>query len=69
MRTGRKLLALLLALSMALSMTVTAFAEGEDPAGETVPAAEATEPASEAAEGGVTILYTNDVHTYIDNTY
>ena len=69
MRTGRKLLALLLALSMALSLTVTAFAEGEDPAGETVPAAEATEPASEAAEGGVTILYTNDVHTYIDNTY
>ena len=69
MRTGRKLLALLLALSMALSMTVTAFAEGEDPAGETAPAAETTEPASEAAEGGVTILYTNDVHTYIDNTY
>ena len=69
MRTGKKLLALLLALSMALSLTVTAFAEGEDPAGETVPAAEATEPASEAAEGGVTILYTNDVHTYIDNTY
>ena len=69
MRTGKKLLALLLALSMALSLTVTAFAEGEDPAGETAPAAEATEPAGEAAGGGVTILYTNDVHTYIDNTY
>ena len=46
MRTGKKLLALLLTLSMALSLTVTAAAAEED--------------------GGVTILYTNDVHTYID---
>lgn len=45
MRTGTKLLALLLTLSMALSLTVTAAATEED---------------------GVTILYTNDVHTYID---
>lgn len=45
MRTGTKLLALLLTLSMALSLTVTAAAAEED---------------------GVTILYTNDVHTYID---
>lgn len=33
MRTGKKLLALLLALVMAMSLTVTAFAEGEDAAG------------------------------------
>ena len=33
MRTGKKLLALLLALSMALSLTVTAFAEDESAAG------------------------------------
>ena len=42
MRTGKKLLALLLTLSMALSLTVTAAA---------------------AEENG---LYTNDIHTYID---
>ena len=46
MRTGKKLLALLLTLSMALSLTVTAAAAEEN--------------------GGVTILYTNDIHTYID---
>ncbi len=73
MRTGKKLLALLLAMVMALSLTVTAFAEGEEAAGgETAPATETTntEDAGEAeAAGGVTILYTNDVHTYIDNAY
>ena len=70
MRTGKKLLALLLALVMAMSLTVTAFAEGENAAGgETAPVTEATntEAAGETeATGGVTILYTNDVHTYID---
>ena len=45
-RTGKKLLALLLTLSMALSLTVTAAGAEEN--------------------GGVTILYTNDIHTYID---
>ena len=73
MRTGKKLLALLLALVMAMSLTVTAFAEGEDAAGgETAPVTETTntETAGETeATGGVTILYTNDVHTYIDNDY
>ena len=80
MRTGKKLLALLLALSMALSLTVTAFAEDESAAGsEAAPAEETTETAggetaaageTEAA-GGVTVLYTNDIHTYItkDLTY
>ena len=38
MRTGKKLLALLLALSMALSLTVTAFAEDESAADGTAPA-------------------------------
>ena len=43
MRTGKKLLALLLALVMAMSLTVTAFAEGEDAAGgETAPVTETT---------------------------
>ena len=80
MRTGKKLLALLLALSMALSLTVTAFAEDESAAGsEAAPAEETTETAGEetAAAGeteaacGVTVLYTNDIHTYItkDLTY
>ena len=72
MRTGKKLLALLLAMVMALSLTVTAFAEGEEPvADETAPTTETTntEAAGETeAAGGVTILYTNDVHTYIDNS-
>lgn len=55
MRIGKKLLALLLAMVMAFSLTVTAFAEGEDT----------------AETGDVTVLYTNDVHTYItqDLTY
>ena len=80
MRTGKKLLALLLALSMALSLTVTAFAEDESAAGsEAAPAEETTETAGEEtaaageteADGGVTVLYTNDIHTYItkDLTY
>ena len=81
MRTGKKLLALLLALSMALSLTVTAFAEDESAAGsEAAPAEETTETAGEetaaaadetGAAGGVTVLYTNDIHTYItkDLTY
>ena len=80
MRTGKKLLALLLALSMALSLTVTAFAEDESAAGsEAAPAEETTETAGEEtaaageteATGGVTVLYTNDIHTYItkDLTY
>ena len=80
MRTGKKLLALLLALSMALSLTVTAFAEDESAAGsEAAPAEETTETAGEEtaaageteSAGGVTVLYTNDIHTYItkDLTY
>lgn len=81
MRTGKKLLALLLALSMALSLTITAFAEDESAAGsEAAPAEETTETAGEetaaaadetGAAGGVTVLYTNDIHTYItkDLTY
>ena len=80
MRTGKKLLALLLALSMALSLTVTAFAEDESAAdSEAAPAEETTETAGEEtaaageteAAGGVTVLYTNDIHTYItkDLTY
>ena len=80
MRTGKKLLALLLALSMALSLMVTAFAEDESAAGsEAAPAEETTETAGEEtaaageteSAGGVTVLYTNDIHTYItkDLTY
>ena len=80
MRTGKKLLALLLALSMALSLMVTAFAEEESAAGsEAAPAEETIETAGEEtaaageteAAGGVTVLYTNDIHTYItkDLTY
>ena len=80
MRTGKKLLALLLALSMALSLTVTAFAEDESAADGTAPAEETTETAGEetaaaadetGSAGGVTVLYTNDIHTYItkDLTY
>ena len=55
MRKWNRFLALLLAMVMAFGLTVTAFAEGEDT----------------AQTGDVTVLYTNDVHTYItqDLTY
>ena len=54
MRTGKKLLALLLALSMALSLTVTAFAEDESAAGsEAAPAEETTETAGEETAAAV----------------
>ena len=49
MRKWNRFLALLLAMVMAFGLTVTAFAEGEDT----------------AQTGDVTVLYTNDVHTYI----
>ena len=57
----KKLLALLLVLVMVFSMAGTAFAEDVlliSPAPGGVPAVE---------EGAMVILYTNDIHTYIDN--
>ena len=82
MRTGKKLLALLLTLVMAMSLTATALADGEDEAtgdAAATPVEETAETAGETAEdageaetaGGITVLYTNDIHTYItkDLTY
>ena len=66
MRRSKKLLAVVLALILALSLGLSVFAD-EAAAAETVTA----EPISaEAAPAGkdITILYTNDVHTYIDKT-
>ncbi len=57
MRKLSKLLAVMLALVMAVGMTATAIAaEPEEP---TAPA---------PAEGAITVLYTNDAHTYIDKS-
>ena len=70
----RKLLAVLLALAMCVSLfgcgaakpaETTAPAENEAPAVETTAAAVEPTEAAEPAED-VVILYTNDVHTYID---
>lgn len=59
MKKWNKLLALLLAMVMALGCTAVAFADDEKEGGEKK---------ETAATEGITILYTNDVHTYIDNT-
>lgn len=55
----RKFLSVLLAMAMVLSLTVTSFAI-EDTAAATNVAA------TETAAGDITVLYTNDVHTYVD---
>ena len=64
----RKIIAMLLALVMVLGLVACGNekpAETTAPAGTTVPVTEA--PATEASfQGTVAILYTNDVHTYID---
>lgn len=70
MRNSRKLFALLLSLSMLLSLfSVGAFAE--EPvliSAPNMPAADTAvqDPPEALASGAVTILYTNDVHTYIN---
>ena len=51
----KKLLSLLLAMVMVLGLAVPAFA-ADDPLVSPAP----------AADGSITVLYTNDVHTYID---
>ena len=53
MKKTRRLLALLLAMGMMLALTVTAGAE---------------EVTTTAAKNEITVIYTNDVHTYIDKT-
>ena len=53
MKKTRRLLALLLAMVMMLALTVTAGAE---------------EVTTTAAKSEITVIYTNDVHTYIDKT-
>ena len=53
MKKTRRLLALLLAMAMMLALTVTAGAE---------------EVTTTAAKSEITVIYTNDVHTYIDKT-
>lgn len=53
MKKTRRLLALLLAMVMMLALTVTAGAE---------------EVTTTAAKNEITVIYTNDVHTYIDKT-
>ena len=53
MKKTRRLLALLLAMAMMLALTVTAGAE---------------ELTTTAAKSEITVIYTNDVHTYIDKT-
>lgn len=53
MKKTRRLLALLLAMVMMLVLTVTAGAE---------------EVTTTAAKNEITVIYTNDVHTYIDKT-
>ena len=59
----RKLLALLLALAMCVSLFGCGTAK---PAETTAPATEATAAETTAATEDIVILYTNDVHTYID---
>ena len=49
-----KFLSLLLALAMLLSLAVTASAD------------ELTATSAAPQDGSITVLYTNDVHTYID---
>ena len=53
MKKTRRLLALLLAMAMMLALTVTAGAE---------------EVTTTAAKSEITVIYTNDVHPYIDKT-
>ena len=59
----RKLLALLLALAMCVSLFGCGAAKPEET---TAPATEAAAAETTAATEDVVILYTNDVHTYID---
>ena len=65
----RKLIAMLLALVMVLGLTACGSQPIETtPTGTTAPA-ETQAPTTEAAEpqGDIAILYTNDVHTYVDD--
>ena len=65
----RKLIAMLLALVMVLGLTACGTKPIETtPTGTTAPA-ETQAPTTEAAEpqGDIAILYTNDVHTYVDD--
>ena len=67
MRNVHKLLALLLSLAMVFALGVTAAAE--DVTATPVPISAAEEsPETAAAPGEIVILYTNDVHTYINKT-
>ena len=59
----RKLLALLLVLAMCISLFGCGAAKPEET---TAPATEATMAQTTAATEDIVILYTNDVHTYID---
>ena len=59
----RKLLALLLVLAMCISLFGCSSAK---PAETTAIATEATVAETAAATEDIVILYTNDVHTYID---
>ena len=59
----RKLLALLLVLAMCISLFGCGAAKPEET---TTPATEATMAQTTAATEDIVILYTNDVHTYID---
>ena len=65
----RKMIAMLLALVMVLGLTACGSKPVETtPTGTTAPA-ETQAPETQAAEpqGDIAILYTNDVHTYIDD--
>ena len=67
MRNVHKLLALLLSLAMVFALGVTAAAE--DVTATPVPISAPEEaPEATAAPGEIVILYTNDVHTYINKT-
>ena len=62
----RKLLSVILALAMCVSLFGCGKSEPAESVATTAPVVEATVAATEAKED-VVILYTNDVHTYIDN--
>ena len=81
MRAKSKLLALLLALVMVLGTALPAFAADEDVSVDTAEAVETAESAEPGESSGsdeageasepvkstdIVVLYTNDVHTYID---
>ena len=64
----RKLIAMLLALVMVLGLTACGTKPVETtPVGTTAPVTEAPETQAAEPQGDIAILYTNDVHTYIDD--